>query len=64
MQEAFWSDRAHVKWLTEGDCNTVFSFFHAYAQGRHSFSKIVTLLDDHIVLSSPIDIDGHVVNYY
>ena len=25
MQEAFWHDRARVKWLTEGDRNTIFS---------------------------------------
>ncbi|KAM2909038.1 hypothetical protein COP2_048488 [Malus domestica] len=62
MQEDFWHDRARVKWLTEGDRNT--AFFHAYAQGRHSSSRVVTLLDGDNVLSSHTAIVDHVVNFY
>nr|XP_028947429.1 uncharacterized protein LOC114820607 [Malus domestica] len=62
MQEAFWHDRARVKWLTEGDRNT--AFFHAYARGRHSSSRIVNLLDGENVLSSHTAIVDHVVNFY
>ncbi|XP_068312485.1 uncharacterized protein [Pyrus communis] len=62
MQEAFWRDRVRVKWLTKGDRHI--AFFHAYARGRHSSSRIVTLLDGDNVLSSHTAIVDHVVNFY
>ena len=32
LEETYWSQRAHVQWLEEGDANT--AFFHAVANGR------------------------------
>lgn len=42
-QEAFWCDRARVKWLKEGDkCS---SFFHVFARSKSTRSQIHSLKD-------------------
>ena len=62
MQEAFWKDRARVKWLTKGDRNS--SFFHAYARIKSSSSHINCILDGNNLLTDPLAIENHIVNFY
>ncbi|XP_070679393.1 uncharacterized protein [Malus domestica] len=62
MQEAFWKDRARVKWLTKGDRNS--SFFHAYARIKSSSSHISCILDGNNLLTDPLAIENHIVNFY
>ncbi|XP_068316385.1 uncharacterized protein [Pyrus communis] len=62
MQEAFWKDRTHVKWLTEEDINS--SFFHAYACIKSSSSCISCILDGDNLLTHPQAIENHIVNFY
>ncbi|CAN6558781.1 unnamed protein product [Malus baccata var. baccata] len=62
MQEAFWKDRARVKWLTKGDINS--SFFHAYARIKSSSSHISCILDGNNLLADPLAIESHIVNFY
>ncbi|CAN6545200.1 unnamed protein product [Malus baccata var. baccata] len=62
MQEAFWKDRARVKWLTKGDRNS--SFFHAYARIKSSNSHISCILDGNNLLTDPLAIENHIVNFY
>ncbi|CAN6546588.1 unnamed protein product [Malus baccata var. baccata] len=62
MQEAFWKDRARVKWLTKGDRNS--SFFHAYACIKSSSSHISCILDGNNLLTDPLAIENHIVNFY
>ncbi|TQD79672.1 hypothetical protein C1H46_034775 [Malus baccata] len=62
MQEAFWKDRARVKWLTKGDRNS--SFFHAYARIKSSSSHISCIFDGKNLLTDPLAIESHIVNFY
>ncbi|XP_024190656.1 uncharacterized protein LOC112194671 [Rosa chinensis] len=61
-QEAFWRDRAKVKWLTDGDKCT--SFFHAYARNKTARASINCLHDGHSLLTDLEDISNHVVTFY
>ncbi|KAM1058810.1 hypothetical protein ACFX2B_023408 [Malus domestica] len=62
MQDAFWKDRARVKWLTKGDRNS--SFFHAYACVKSSSSRISCILDGDNLFTNPQAIENHIVNFY
>ncbi|VFQ76036.1 unnamed protein product [Cuscuta campestris] len=39
----FWKQKANLKWITEGDCNS--KFFHAYVKGRRAKAKIRSICD-------------------
>jgi hypothetical protein len=61
-QEAFWQEKARVKWHLEGDRNT--NYFHRLTNIRTSTKLITTLQDGEHVLSDQSQIAEHVVNYY
>ena len=62
QQEAFWRDRARVKWFTEGDkCS---SFFHAYARSKYARASINCLRDGDVLLTESQCIADHVVDFY
>nr|XP_011470057.1 PREDICTED: probable LRR receptor-like serine/threonine-protein kinase At3g47570 [Fragaria vesca subsp. vesca] len=61
-QEAFWRDRARVKWFTEGDkCS---KFFHAYARNKAMRSSINCLKAGDNLITAPQGIASHVVEFY
>lgn len=61
-QEAFWRDKAKVKWLTDGDKCT--AFFHAYARNKTARATINCLHDGRSLLTDLDDISNHVVTFY
>ncbi|XP_024177848.1 uncharacterized protein LOC112183741 [Rosa chinensis] len=61
-QEAFWRDRARVKWFTEG--NKCSKFFHAYARNKARRSSMHCLQVGGNLLTDPQDIANHVVEFY
>ncbi|PNX71458.1 ribonuclease H, partial [Trifolium pratense] len=61
-QEAFWQEKARVKWHLEGDRNT--KYFHRLAKIKTSTKLITTLQDGDNVLIDPNQIAEHVVKYY
>ncbi|KAL6139472.1 hypothetical protein ACLB2K_057776 [Fragaria x ananassa] len=61
-QEAFWRDKAKVKWLTDGDKCT--AFFHAYARNKIARATVNCLHDGRSLLTDLDDISNHVVTFY
>ncbi|VFQ93922.1 unnamed protein product [Cuscuta campestris] len=39
----FWKQKANLKWISEGDCNS--KFYHAYVKGRRAKAKIRCIYD-------------------
>jgi hypothetical protein len=61
-QEAFWQEKARVKWHLEGDRNT--KYFHRLTKIKTSSKLITTLQDGEQVLSDQNQIAEHVLNFY
>lgn len=63
QEEAYWRQKAHLKWLQEGDRNT--SFFHSIAVQKRAATSIRELTDDSGArVSDPSLISSMVVDYY
>lgn len=43
-EHAYWSQRAKISWLKDGDRNT--KFFHCKASNHHAKNRLVGLFDD------------------
>jgi hypothetical protein len=61
-QEAFWKEKANLKWHLEGDRNT--KYFYRIAKIKTSSKTITSLQDGDIVHTEPEHISNHVVSYY
>ncbi|MCH90331.1 RNA-directed DNA polymerase (Reverse transcriptase), partial [Trifolium medium] len=62
MEEAFWKEKANVKWHSEGDKNT--AFFHKTAKIKQAYKKISTLRVNDMVLTDQDLISHHVVSHF
>lgn len=63
QEEAYWRQKSHVKWLTEGDKNT--SFFHSIVLQKRAATTIRELQDDQgTTVCDPSLISHTIVDYY
>jgi mannosylglycoprotein endo-beta-mannosidase len=62
MEEIYWSQRAHVQWLQEGDSNT--AFFHSVANGRKGKCSIFSLETEEGVIRSEEELQKHIYDFY
>ncbi|GAU50883.1 hypothetical protein TSUD_411120 [Trifolium subterraneum] len=62
MEEAFWHEKAKVKWHNEGDRNT--AFFHRTARIKQAYKKIASIRIDDNIITEPDIIANHVVNHF
>jgi hypothetical protein len=61
-QEAFWKEKANLKWHLEGDRNT--KYFHRISKIKTATKTITSIQDGDIVHIDPEHISNHVVSYY
>lgn len=62
-EHAYWSQRAKISWLTDGDPNT--KFFHRKASNRRAKNKLVGLFDVNGVWQScEVGMEGVVLDYF
>jgi hypothetical protein len=62
MEEAYWHEKARVKWHCEGDRNT--AFFHRTSKIKQAYKKISSIRVDDVVITDPSLISNHVVNHF
>lgn len=62
MEETFWKQKAHLKWMVEGDRNT--RVFHEAMKRKKNKSKILSILDQGRELTDLEEIKSSAVNYY
>ncbi|KAK9289093.1 hypothetical protein L1049_017564 [Liquidambar formosana] len=62
IQERFWKDKSRMRWLSEGDRNS--AYFHKVTKIRAVQGKIHVLKGDQGLISDPIHIKQHIVDYY
>ena len=62
MEEAYWSEKARIKWHSEGDRNT--AYFHRTAKIKQAYKKITTLRVDDNIISDQDQIANHVVSHF
>jgi hypothetical protein len=62
MEEAYWHEKARVKWHNDGDRNT--NFFHRTAKIKQAYKKITALRIDDVITTEPDLIASHVVNHF
>jgi hypothetical protein len=61
-EEAYWSQRAHIQWLNEGDSNT--AFFHSFANGRRRKCAIFSLMGDDGEVFEGAQLHDHIYSFY
>ena len=61
-EENYWYQRAHGKWLLEGDINT--SYFHRIANGRKRKNTILSLQNGNSVVEGTKNLLNHAIDYY
>jgi hypothetical protein len=61
-EESFWFQRAHSKWLQEGDQNT--SYFHRIANGRKKKNNVHSLEKDGVLIEVTKNLLQHATDYY
>ncbi|KAK1589221.1 hypothetical protein Q3G72_031672 [Acer saccharum] len=62
FQQCFWRDKAHVKWLTEGDRCT--KFFHSYAKVKVAKCNLNCLMINDSLSTDLVTNANHVVGFY
>ena len=62
LEEIYWMQRGHVRWLQEGDSNT--AYFHAMANGRRRKCQIVSLEGDQGIILGEQQILDHIYEFY
>ena len=63
IEESYFKQKSRVNWLKEGDLNT--TYFHRLVQVRASFNSIrFFMLPSGVILSDPITMGQHAVNYF
>ncbi|KAH0695148.1 hypothetical protein KY290_021498 [Solanum tuberosum] len=63
LDEEFWTQKAGMKWFTDGDRNT--KFFHSYVKGRRKKLHIAEMTTEQgLTLMSNDEIGGASVAYY
>ncbi|KAK0603265.1 hypothetical protein LWI29_003154 [Acer saccharum] len=62
FQHCFWRDKAHVKWLTEGDRCT--KFFHSYAKVKVAKCNLNCLMINDSLSTDLVTNANHVVGFY
>ena len=61
-EEAHWFQKAHGKWLLEGDLNT--SYFHRIANGRRRKNSVQSLQNGEILIEGIENLIQHATEYY
>ncbi|CAJ2645220.1 unnamed protein product [Trifolium pratense] len=62
MEEAYWHEKARVKWHNEGDRNT--AFFHRTCKIKQAYKRISAIRIDDVITTEPDLITSHVVNHF
>jgi hypothetical protein len=60
-EETYWQQRARLKWLLEGDMNTI--FFHMVANNRRRKNLILSLQINDTININITDITLHILGY-
>jgi hypothetical protein len=60
-EELMWYQKAHEKWLLEGDLNN--SYFHRVANGRKRKNTLFPLKDNDVFIEGTCDIFSHATSY-
>jgi len=61
-QEAFWREKAKVKWHLEGDRNT--NYFHTIAKIKSKTKQITSIRDNEQLMTEPGQIVDHITNHF
>jgi mannosylglycoprotein endo-beta-mannosidase len=61
-EELLWYQKAHEKWLMEGDLNT--SYFHRVANGRKRKNTMFSLNDNGVNIEGTDKLIEHATSYY
>jgi hypothetical protein len=62
IENAFWQEKAKVKWSLEGDRNT--SYFHRISKIKSTTKMITSLKIGNELISNPDDLANHVVHHF
>jgi len=58
----FWSEKARIKWHSDGDRNT--AYFHRSAKIKQAYKKISTLRVDDTLITDQEQIAEHVISHF
>jgi hypothetical protein len=61
-EETYWQQRVRLKWLLEGDMNTI--FFHMVANNRRRKNLILSLQINDTINFNITDITSHILGYF
>jgi len=61
-EELYWHKRSNSKWLLQGDNNT--NFFHRIANGKRRKNKILSLINNDVVIEEENLLVEHATDYY
>lgn len=62
IEEAYWKQKACVKWLAEGERNT--KYFHSIVKKKRSKSMIHSIEEDGVTLTDPLDIQESGIMFF
>ena len=61
-EESYWHQRAHARWLLQGDMNT--SYFHKIANGRRRKKSVHSFDDNGVIVEGTDNLLKHATSYY
>lgn len=61
-EEAYWKQKAGIKWLNEGDNNS--KFFHAWVRKKCAKNNITSITNEGVILKEPREIQTSAMDYF